>query len=495
MNENTAVLKKKEVYQEESLKEKIDIPDRDDPSYVDFITINKSQYKIGLAKSIIFTAIALMVFFVPISINGKTDILFGYIYNYFVQLLGNAGLWIVSLIMVANTVASFYGKFAAKSNAFLKDYYGHDSVFHPFLYLVGAIYTVIYTFHISFAQFTGPEWIVGSATGGTVIPSIVLGVLWIIIVGAFFMPFLLNYGGIDFVGTLLEPIMRPVFKVPGKSAIDAIASFVTSSSMAVIITSKLYKMNVYTKREAAVIATSFSAVSVGFALLVINTAGLGDHFLKTYFSALLITFIITFVMVRIPPLSKKLNEYSSGKIQTDSDRKGEARFEKGMLKKGLDRAAKRAYTAEGIFKEIYSSLVDGFMVIPKVLTLLSAAGITGLIIAEYTPIFDWIGQIFVPLLNVMAVPNAQEIAPSIPVGFAEMFLPVLLIADKIEIIDIAARYFITTLSMVQIIFLSETVVVMLATKLPVKFGELALLFLLRTLIAIPIVAVFMHIFF
>ncbi|KAB7704075.1 YjiH family protein [Bacillus aerolatus] len=472
-----------------------EMPDRDDPSYVDYITLTKEQYKIGLLKSIFFTAIAVLVFFVPLSINGKNDILFGYIYNYFVNLFGNFGLWIVMLLMIGNTLGSFYGKYVAGKDSFFHDYYGHDSVLHPFLYLLGTFYTVIYTLHVNVAQFTGPEWIVGSGTGGTVIPSIVLGVLWIIIVGAFFMPFLLNYGGIDFVGSILEPIMRPVFKVPGKSAIDAIASFVTSSSMAVIITSKLYRMNVYTKREAATIATSFSAVSVGFALLVINTAGLGDHFLKTYFSALLITFIISIIMVRIPPLSKKPNVYSSGKVQTDEERAGEAKFERGIVKRGLDRAAKRAYTAESIFKEIFLSLKDGFFVIPKVLTLLAAAGISGLIVAEYTPFFQWIGQVFVPLLQILGVPSAQEIAPSIPVGFAEMFLPVLLIADQVDMIEIGARYFITVMSMVQIIFLSETIVVMMATRMPVKFWELIVCFMQRTLIAMPIVALFMHLLF
>ena len=225
----------------------------------------------------------MLVFFIPMEINGKTDILFGYIYNYLLNLFGTVGLWIVTLLMVANVFASFYGKFVAKEDSFLKKYYDHDSIMHPFFYLIGAFYTVVYTLDISFTQFTGPDWIVGSGTGGTVIPSIVLGVTWIIIVGAFFMPFLLNYGGIDFVGSIMEPLMRPIFKVPGKSAIDAIASFVGSSSMAVIITSRLYRMNVYTRKEAAFIATSFSAVSIGFALLVINTAGLGDHFLKSIF--------------------------------------------------------------------------------------------------------------------------------------------------------------------------------------------------------------------
>ena len=135
----------------------IEIVDRDDPSYVDQITITKKQYGIGITKSIIFTSIAVLVFFIPMEINGKTDILFGYIYNYLQNLFGNVGLWIVTLLMVANVFASFYGKFVAKDDTFLKKYYDHDSIMHPFFYLIGAFYTVVYTLDISFTQFTGPE--------------------------------------------------------------------------------------------------------------------------------------------------------------------------------------------------------------------------------------------------------------------------------------------------------------------------------------------------
>ncbi|PAB60453.1 YjiH family protein [Anaeromicrobium sediminis] len=469
--------------------------DLSDPNNLDKIQLDKSSYSKGLTKSIIFTSIAVAVFFMPVTIGGKSDVLFGFIYNFFKNLLGNFGLWLITGVIVANSVVSFYGKFMAKKDSFLYEYYGHDSILHPFFYLLGAVYAVIYTLHVSFEQFTGPDIIVGGSTGGTVIPAIVVGVAWIIQVGAFFMPFLLSYGGIDFIGSILEPFMRPVFRVPGKSAVDAIASFVSSSSMAVIITSKLYRTNTYTKREATIIATCFSAVSVGFAMLVVKTAGLGEHFIKVYFSSFFIAFVITFFMVRIPPLSKKEDIYHNGRIQTEEDRVGEAKFEKGIFKRGIDRAAKRAYTANSIFSEIKSSLIDGYSVMPKVLSLLSAVGITGLIVAEYTPFFRIIGKVFVPLLVLLKVPNAAEIAPSVPVGIAEMFLPVLLIADKVDVLDIGARYFVTAVSMVQIIFFSETIVVMIATRLPVKLWELVVCFLQRTLIAIPLVALAMHILF
>lgn len=49
--------------------------------------------------------------------------------------------------------------------------------------------------------------------------------------------------------------------------------------------------------------------------------------------------------------------------------------------------------------------------------------------------------------------------------------------------------------MVQIIFLAESVVVIMNTGLPVKFKELMIMFVQRTIIAIPFVAFFIHILF
>jgi len=200
-------------------------------------------------------------------------------------------------------------------------------------------------------------------------------------------------------------------------------------------------------------------------------------------------------MARIPPLSRKEDVYYNGRVQTVEDRTNEAKFELAMFKRGVDRAAKKAYYANSIFEEIKNSLLSGIIIIPKVISFISAVGITGLIAAEYTPIFKYLGAVFIPLLNLFSVPNAVEIAPSLPVGIAEMFLPVLLIADKVDVLNIGARFFITTVSMVQILFFSETIAVILATKLPVKLWELVVIFVLRTVVAIPVVAAFMHILF
>lgn len=52
--------------------------------------------------------------------------------------------------------------------------------------------------------------------------------------------------------------------------------------------------------------------------------------------------------------------------------------------------------------------------------MLSAIGVSAMIIAEYTPVFTWLGYIFHPLLMLFRVPDAAQIAASMLIGIAEM---------------------------------------------------------------------------
>ncbi len=465
---------------------------------LDKISLSGKEKTIGLLKFILGTAIAYVVFFTNLTIGDESQVVFGWIYNFFIDILGVAGFWLLVVVIGGNLILHVFSKYIdkGKKHPKLAKYYAEDNIIHTFLYALGTIYVVCYALHETFgAAAAMPEIIVGASTGGSVVPPIVLGVVFIIFVGAFFMPFLLNYGAIEMIGALLEPLMRPLFRVPGKAALDATASFVSSSSLAVIITSRLYKGNVYTEREAVSVATCFSAVSIGFAYLVIDTAGMSHFFTPIYAISFLSAFVISAIVVRIPPISKKSNLYYNGKEQTAEELSGDSKFDSKIFGRAYTRAVKRAYTANNIFAEIKNSLVDGFRIMPQVLSMLSAIGVSALILAEYTPFFAILGSVFEPLLQVLQIPDAAAIAPSIPVGIAEMFLPVLLIQNDIGVISEAARFFVCVVSMVQIIFFSETATVMLATKLPIKFHEIIICFIERTIIALPIAALFTHILF
>jgi nucleoside recognition membrane protein YjiH len=68
----------------------------------------------------------------------------------------------------------------------------------------------------------------------------------IVPIGSVFLAFLVGYGLMEFIGVFMQPIMRPIWKTPGRSAIDAVASFVGSYSIALLITNRVYREGKYT---------------------------------------------------------------------------------------------------------------------------------------------------------------------------------------------------------------------------------------------------------
>ena len=470
-------------------------PDMSSPD-LDKITLTDKQKRRGIPLFIICSIIGVLVFFGSLPTgDGDSEVIFSLLYNGFTGLFGVAIYWIVFAIIFANFCLHVYFKYIKKNscNSMLADVYKNDKVLHTVLYFLGGLYVFLYALKET-TPFPGFEMITGDATGGNVIPPVVVGVLGIMLVGAFAMPMLLNYGVMAVIGAILEPLMRPLFKIPGKAALDAVTSFVSSSSLGVMITNRLWKQGVYTDKEMVSIMTGFSAVSIGFAYMVIDTAGCSDQFVKIYALSFIMVFIMAFIMIRIPPISRKPNRYFSGREQTEADL-ADAHYTAQTFPRGFVRGVKRAGISRGPVKDILLSLRDNMLVMPQVLTMLSAIGVTAMILAEYTPIFTWVGYIFQPLLMLCGVPDASMIAASMPIGLAEMFLPVLLLTKNFAVISYEARAFVCLVSMVQIIFFSETASVMLATKSPIKFSEIIICFIERTIIAIPLSAICIHLFF
>ncbi len=468
---------------------------------LDKLTLDNSMKIKGILRFLICSAIGIFVFFCSVTVNGSSSTVFSLIYNGFTGLFGQAIYWVLTVIIAFNFVCHVFYKYVKKGQVTtgLGDAYGNGTVIHTFLYALGLVYIFIYALDNSLATYSGPAIIVSADTGGNVIPPIVKGVFGIILAGAVFMPFLLNYGILEIIGAILEPLMRPVFKVPGKSALDATASFVSSSSLGVLITNRLWRQKVYTDREMVAIMTGFSAVSIGFASLVCDTGGVGECFLTIYAISFVMVFIMEAILVRIPPIRWKKDVYSDGTVQTEEERVNEAKFDAKTVPRGFARAWKRAAIAKGVPKDIVFSVKDSLYVLPQVVTMLSAIGVSAMILAEYTPIFNWLGYIFQPLLVLCRIQDAAIVAPSIPVGIAEMMLPALVMnsceAAAGITLTLQTRAFVILVSMVQIIFFSETATVMLATKSPIKFWEIVVCFLERTILAIPMAAIAVHIFF
>src|SRR5699024_5349909 len=83
-----------------------------------------------------------------------------------------------------------------------------------------------------------------------------------------------------------------------------------------------------------------------------------------------------------------------------------------------------------------------------------------------TPVFQWLGMPFIPLLELMQVPYATEASETILIGFADMFLPSV-VGASIE--SEMTRFIIAALSVTQLIYMSEVGGVLLCSKVPSKY--------------------------
>lgn len=352
--------------------------------------------------------------------------------------------------------------------------------------LLALVYAVMILFQI------GPEPVWNENTGGLLLApdGLVSFLFTIFLFAGLLLPLLLNFGLLEFFGAMLVKVMRPLFKLPGRSAVDAVTSWVGDGTIGVLLTARQYEDGYYTKKEAAIIGTTFSVVSITFSIVVIEEIGLGQYFLPFYATVIFAGIVLALIMPRIYPLRGKDEKYIDEQ-PLDLSRE-ELPEHHSVVSYGLENALKKADANRSVsqfFKDGLKNVVDMYIgVAPVVL----AFGTTALMLAEFTSVFTILGKPFEPLLMLAGLPEASEAAATMVVGFADMFLPAILGAD---IESEMTRFFIATMSVTQLIYMSEVGGLLLGSKIPVNFKDLLVIFLLRTIIAFPIIAVVAHILF
>ena len=330
----------------------------------------------------------------------------------------------------------------------------------------------------------GPEILWGEQTGGTVFRDIGINSLVILCVACQLMPFLTEFGFMEFVGTLLRRPFEVLFRLPGRSAIDATASFLSSAAVGLLITIGQYERGYYTARESAAVATNFSVVSLPFSLLIAQVSGIGHLYFGWYLTMILACLVCAFIMVRIPPLSRMPDRYHPGSSRSVHSQV-DANTGDGILRRALNEASARAATAPNLGALLRGSLLQTVSVTFNVIPAAMALATLTAVLVFHTPVFRWLASPIAWLLGLLSFPEAVATAPGLLVGFLDQFMPAL-VAQGIE--SELARFVLAGLSVTQLIFMAEVGVLILRSALPLGFLDLLLIFALRTLIVFPLLA-------
>lgn len=437
----------------------------------------------NLLKFILGSAFGVLMFLVPIPQGDSFTTLLDFLKTGLKNLMGVSMNYIIVGILVVSAVMGvidmvFKPDFIRKNTYLSKAF--HTTPFYLGSKILGAIFACMNVFGF------GPEAVTSADTGVTML-DLCNTLLCIVVSFSFILPFLTDCGIMEFLGVLLRPVVRPLFHVPGRASVDLIASWFGASNAAVILTREQYMKGFYTKREAGYIMTNFSLVSIPFCLMIANTVNVSHLFPSFYLCICLVGIILAVIGIRIPPISTIPDTYQekTGK-QINEDLPENTKLLPYALEMSCQRAEK--FTLNKILSSGMEVVVGMFFdLVPVVM----AWGMVALMIATYTPVFQWISYPIGLYLQLFGVEEAFAVAPAALIGFTDMFIPALLITG---VESVKTRFIIGVLSLVQIIYMTEVGAIIIKSEIPLNFWKLLIIFLERTLIAIPLIVLFANLF-
>lgn len=440
---------------------------------------NKFTFKNNI-KFILPSLLGVLLFMTPVNSDGNITIPVAILSGKLTDLLGTSLPYIIAITLAISGIMTlvafvFKPKFILE-NKLLTALFCTTPLW-SISRVVGSIFGILTLLQI------GPSFLISDLTGGFVFDGLLTILFSIFFFAGLLLPLLLNFGLLEFVGSLLTKVMRPIFKLPGRSSIDCITSWLGDGTLGIILTSKQYEDGFYSEREAAVVSTTFSAVSITFSLVVIQTIGLDGMFIPFYLTVTIAGIVAAIVVPRIPPLSRKKDTYYNDKKAKNASEDIPEGF--NSLTWGYKCAIEKAEQNSNI-KEFF---VDGFKNILDmwvgVLPIVMCFATLALIIAEFTPIFKMLGLPFIPILQLLQVPEAVQASQTLVVGFADMLLPAVIASTTIT--SEMTKFIVACVSVTQLIYMSEVGGVLLGSKVPVNLKEMLIIFIERTLVTLPVI--------
>src|SRR5699024_10391597 len=168
-----------------------------------------------------------------------------------------------------------------------------------------------------------------------------------------------------------------------------------------------------------------------------------EHMFIPYYGTIILAGLAAaIIMPRIPPLSKKADTLYDHAVVHEAE---PIENNQSLWKRGMREAALRAKEITSFKPVVKGGTHNVLMMWLEVVPVVMAVGTIATMIAEFTPIFHWIGMPLIPLLELLQIPEATEAAQTVVVGFADMFLSALL---GIVILTAMTRFMMTFLSFI-----------------------------------------------
>ena len=431
----------------------------------------KCSRNMAIFKFLVFSGVGVFMFFVNIEINGVSVIPIQHMINFVKATCGPIIPYYTLIMVTFGAVAPIVTKAYKKSK--------FDLVF-TITKAFGVVISIMAIFNI------GPAPLMKDDMIPFLFNSLVVPIALMIPLTGIAYVLMLNFGLVEFIGMFMRPIMKKIWKTPGESAVDAIVSFAGGYSLAVLLTSDFYKKGIYTRKQSIIISTGFSTVATSFLIVIANTLGIMEHWTLYFFTCLFVTFAVTAICARIYPISKEPED--------NYDKPAEIVENKGgnLFKNAFESGVEVAQNAEPLWVHLKRYYVgDAMKMASSVTASILTIGLIGLIVANFTPVFDWVGYIFYPFTRILQLPEPMIAAKAAAIEIAEMFLPSLLVVAT----PMVTKFTIAVTSVSAVLFFSASIPSLLSTDIPIKMRNILLIWVERTIFYLILAAGIAHLFF
>lgn len=425
----------------------------------------------GMIRFVLCSGIGIFVFFIRIPIGGTSGILVDHLIGWLKSFLRDYYLYIIPLLSGISVIRHIKKKNEKQT--------GTD-IFFFVQAVLGLALCILMLTGLLPEELTAMAGSAVDATGN---------ILCAIFLTAFFIPFLTEYGLVDFAGVLCRPMMRRLFHTPGSSAVIGVSAFLGNYSMGHVISRQMYEEGRFTEKEAVIVATGFSTCSIGLMINLVNYLDLMRYWGLYVFSVLFVTFVTTMLTARIYPIRSKKDTYKEGVVPVTEPRERMGRFGKA-LEAGVEKAQKAPSlrrSVGGILKKIFPILCEitgtSVFIIPL-----------GIALAQYTHVFTFLGTPFQLLLNLLGVDGADALYGAKALGIS-ILEPVLAgVVSENLVSSMVVKWVIGVVPYSAIIFFAGFVPSLWKSGISCKIYELLLIWLERVAVGVVLTAFLAYFF-
>lgn len=184
----------------------------------------------AIIKFLFYSILGIIAFLAPVTIGGESSILMGHIKSIVIDGYSESIKYLIVFVSLITITGTVIGKIKKQfKNSVLQELFICGPI-NGAVRIGGSIFFLMVHFGV------GPKAVLDPNTGGMMAGDLLPSLMVTFCVGVILMPLLTSFGLVEFVGVLIAPFMRKVFKVPGYAAVDAIASFLGDGTIGIVVT-------------------------------------------------------------------------------------------------------------------------------------------------------------------------------------------------------------------------------------------------------------------